>query len=136
MKKRSNYWRARKLHERDYWWFQAVSKEAKRNFSPHIEVIKCVEEQRQQLNVTMSSFMFTLEAGTSERTIPLILFEASISANVYDWSTLMTAAASVNMRMAYYNENYRAWEPIIEPIEESAQDGRWRSWQLKVQVCQ
>ena len=79
----------------------------------------------------MPSFVFTLEAGVDDRTIPLILLESTFKAEVCDWTSLMSASATMTMQMAYYNETYSTWEPIIEPVESK---GDWRSWDLKLMV--
>uniref|UniRef100_A0A914WWB3 Uncharacterized protein n=1 Tax=Plectus sambesii TaxID=2011161 RepID=A0A914WWB3_9BILA len=130
LRKRPNFWEPKELLEDDYWWFREVAAVGDDNFEPGVDVLE-YGEQKQQLNITMNSFVFTLEAGTDDRTIPLILLESTFKAEVCDWSSLMTASATMTLQMGYYNETFSTWEPIIEPVESK---GDWRSWDLKLML--
>ncbi len=70
-----------------------------------------------QLIVTLESLQIRLESGNDEKTVPLILVESNLNAEVRDWSAQMVATASMTMQIAYYNELFSAWESLLEPAE-------------------
>ncbi len=84
-----------------------------------------------QLILTLENLLVQLEAGVEEKTVPLILLECSLGAEVRDWAGLMSATASLKLQLASYNELYNVWEPLIEPVEK---DGAQQPWELTVTV--
>lgn len=75
--------------------------------------------------------MFTLEADAGAGTVPMILLTSSLNATVCNWSSELMLDGEMTLEMAYYNEIFNVWEPLIEPME--VKNG-YRPWELSVHV--
>ncbi|XP_077266001.1 vacuolar protein sorting 13C isoform X2 [Temnothorax americanus] len=86
--------------------------------------------------VSAPTILFTLEAGVGNKTLPMLLLHVSFQSTVNDWSTKsMSVDCTMSVIMSYYNSRLALWEPLIEPIESSANGKRVSMpWELKTKI--
>lgn len=85
----------------------------------------------EQALVTAKSLVITLEQGAENRTVPMLLWKASLEAEVLDWSAEMSVRGFLGSVVFYYNEKLAVWEPLVEPIE--VPGGR-KVWEIALKV--
>lgn len=74
--------------------------------------------RKTQLLIRTRKILVKLEAGTSEE-IPLIALNLSMTGEVSNWLVSPSLNLKINLEMSYFNEALTAWEPVIEPVEDS-----------------
>jgi hypothetical protein len=79
-------------------------------------------------------FDFRVEINTDESSKPMVQLESSFGADVLNWSKSLSATAFMKLKASYYNQQYRIWEPLIEPVfhPETESEDKWKSWQLNL----
>ncbi|KAE9550830.1 hypothetical protein FO519_005958 [Halicephalobus sp. NKZ332] len=129
-----NYWMKKKYNRHEYWWFNDVAEEATEEIDMDIDDI-AVPTKVEVATFVVNKFVITLEAGTDEETIPMILVESSMRATAKDWSTRLSCDAATQLQISYYNEGFSVWEPVIEPVLKN-KDGQpvWEPWSLTMTV--
>uniref|UniRef100_A0A915Q109 Vacuolar protein sorting-associated protein 13A n=1 Tax=Setaria digitata TaxID=48799 RepID=A0A915Q109_9BILA len=130
LKKYPNYWEKRKIDKNKHWWFNVPEAEQE-DYECAVDVVATVGHEQQGI-ITMGSLIVTLEAGVSNRTVPMVLLESSAKIAASQWSTLLAVDADLQFQISYYNETFCVWEPIVEPVEVG--DNVWRSWVLKAEL--
>lgn len=131
-------WQVKKISDCKFWFLaqpvgsevDVAQSEMKLNFSA-IDVNEREEELDEQLILTMPSLVVKLEGGIGHRTIPLLIVESSLQAQVRNWSNQLYLEGSFDLEVGYYNERCAVWEPIIEPV---IHEGKIRRWQLNLEV--
>lgn len=58
-----------------------------------------------------------IETGLGSDTIPMLSMQASLEAQIKDWSTQLNIESTWAMQISYYNNHLALWEPLIEPVE-------------------
>uniref|UniRef100_A0A914DD96 Vacuolar protein sorting-associated protein 13 n=1 Tax=Acrobeloides nanus TaxID=290746 RepID=A0A914DD96_9BILA len=132
LKEYPRYWEKSQVKEYEYWWFQNVAQEADEDFQLELEVIAPTDHD-EKASINLKKFAVTLETGSEDETVPMILLESSFNAVAKDWSGRLNADATFQLQLSYYNETYSVWEPIIEPVLNT--NGEWESWQLTMKLC-
>jgi hypothetical protein len=66
----------------------------------------------------LTKVLIKLEAGTSEQ-MPLIALSLSLAGELSNWLTSASLSLRVGVEVSYFNEALTAWEPVIEPVEDS-----------------
>ncbi|XP_064471874.1 intermembrane lipid transfer protein Vps13-like isoform X2 [Ornithodoros turicata] len=85
----------------------------------------------EQALLTAKSIVVTVEQGSDNRTIPMLLWRASLEAEVLDWSSEMSIRGFLGSVISYYNEKLAVWEPLVEPLE--VPGGR-KAWEIALKV--
>ncbi|XP_077563183.1 vacuolar protein sorting 13C isoform X2 [Haemaphysalis longicornis] len=85
----------------------------------------------EQALITAKSLVITLEQGSENRSVPMLLWKASLEAEVLDWSSEMSVRGFLGSVVFYYNEKLAVWEPLVEPIE--VPGGR-KVWEIALKV--
>lgn len=85
----------------------------------------------EQALLNAKSIVITMEQGSENRTVPMLLWRASLEAEVLDWSSEMAVRAFLGSVVFYYNEKLAVWEPLVEPIETRA--GR-KIWEIALRI--
>uniref|UniRef100_A0A158R6A3 VPS13 domain-containing protein n=1 Tax=Syphacia muris TaxID=451379 RepID=A0A158R6A3_9BILA len=132
LKKYPDYWEKKPLDRSKFWWFCSVANQRSEEFFD--SGIDLAEEpiQIEKASIKMDSLVVTLEAGTGKLTTPMILLETSLSGVVSDWSSSLSAKATLSLQISYYNELFCVWEPVIEPIEVNSDV--WEKWKLDCEL--
>ncbi|XP_053575277.1 LOW QUALITY PROTEIN: intermembrane lipid transfer protein VPS13C [Bombina bombina] len=86
-------------------------------------------QKQENFDIEVRTVQVTLECGLGHHTVPLLLVESMFTGTVKNWSSLLHVKADTTLEVHYYNENYAAWEPLIERV-----DGGLRSWTLKLEI--
>lgn len=98
--------------------------------APPQEACQAARKDEQAL-ITAKSLVITLEQGTENRTVPMLLWKASLEAEVLDWSSEMSLRGFLGSVIFYYNEKLAVWEPLVEPIEVT---GGRKVWEVALKV--
>ncbi|KAK8726845.1 hypothetical protein OTU49_010090, partial [Cherax quadricarinatus] len=89
---------------------------------------------QQHLTIRVPAVTMSLEKQAMKTAVPVLLLKGSASAEVNDWSKLMYTKAEIQLQLSCYNEEFSAWEPIIEPVSES--NKVMRPWEAVVCTLQ
>ncbi|XP_014800036.1 PREDICTED: vacuolar protein sorting-associated protein 13C isoform X3 [Calidris pugnax] len=120
-----NLWQVKPIDECSAWFLGVdVATEATESFKDREHVLK-----QEKFDIVVKSVQITLECGLGHRTVPLLLVESGFTGVLQNWSSLMEITADMSLEIHYYNENYAAWEPLIERIE-----GGRKQWSLKMEM--
>ncbi|XP_055333102.1 intermembrane lipid transfer protein VPS13C-like isoform X2 [Paramacrobiotus metropolitanus] len=84
-----------------------------------------------QLTLNTEAVVIVLETSYGPRTIPMLLLEAKFNCAVEDFTKKMHCTGTLQLEVAYYNDLYDVWEPLLEPVEDSK---NYRPWQMQVEV--
>ncbi|CAH2071109.1 unnamed protein product, partial [Iphiclides podalirius] len=81
------------------------------------------------------SIVVSLEMDIGNETIPVLVMQASLTAQVKDWSSELYMESTWAMQVSYYNIGRAMWEPLVEPVE-VLKDSQYRHvpWELKMEV--
>ncbi|CAB3407867.1 unnamed protein product [Caenorhabditis bovis] len=131
LKKYPNYFDAKPLDYRKYWFFSAPVAEEAVEHNEDDDTHTAVEVSmigKESAKLEFENISFTLEAGTGAIPVPLIFLDMHINAEAHDWSSAMRVNSDISLQMSYYNESVSVWEPIIEPVEN--EKGEFERWKL------
>jgi vacuolar protein sorting-associated protein 13A/C len=81
------------------------------------------------LSLTTDSIVIVFETSFGTRTVPMLLLEAKFNCTVEDFSRKMHCVGNMQLEVAYYNDLFDVWEPLLEPVEDVKS---YRSWQAQV----
>ena len=71
-------------------------------------------QQDQHLCININNLIVTVESGRGNNTVPLLLFESSISLDVRDFlGPRLNGLGSVDLEVAYYNSKVRWIVPSV-----------------------
>uniref|UniRef100_A0A7E4VBS0 VPS13_mid_rpt domain-containing protein n=1 Tax=Panagrellus redivivus TaxID=6233 RepID=A0A7E4VBS0_PANRE len=129
------YYNKTKIVQQQYWWFNNCAEEAVEGGFGEIPLTPTVPKV-EEASFSIDSFVITLEAGSDEDTVPMILVEASLKAVAKDWSSKLSCDVANELQISYYNEAFSVWEPVIEPVLSETEDGGryWNPWTVKMSV--
>uniref|UniRef100_A0A913HS02 Vacuolar protein sorting-associated protein 13A n=1 Tax=Strongyloides stercoralis TaxID=6248 RepID=A0A913HS02_STRER len=127
-----NYWVPKRFDKKAYHWFVSEAVECTNYFDDEVKKATSLVRPVEKLGFKMPKLLVTMESGTEKATQPLIKFESTMKALVFDWSSLLAVDASLTIQMNYYNESLSIWEPIIEPVV--TKDGSIGPWTLKCNI--
>ncbi|KAG0722861.1 Vacuolar protein sorting-associated protein 13C [Chionoecetes opilio] len=88
----------------------------------------------QCLSIRISELSVSLEKQTMKTAIPVLLCKSALSAEINDWSKLMYCKAEIQLQLSCFNEQFSAWEPVIEPVSES--NKVLRPWEAIIRTLQ
>lgn len=127
-----NLWSIKPLQECDFWYLQSVANE---DVSPSDmtteETDVEITPRGEQLLMNIPTLVIKLEGGVGQRTVPLLIVESLFDGEVKDWSSKLNVQCSMDLEVAYYNENLAVWEPLIEPV---IQNNKKKRWELTAEV--
>lgn len=89
---------------------------------------------QQCLTVRISEITVSLEKQTMKTAVPVLLCKSALNAEINDWSKLMYSKAEMQLQLSCYNEQFSAWEPVIEPVSES--NKVFRPWEAIIRTLQ
>lgn len=133
MREFPDYWDPKPLEHGDYWWFTEVGEEADPDEYHQDLEVSSPQHQKEQLEFRIDRFIITVEAGMNDTTLPMILFESSLSGFAENWTEKLSVDAALQFQVSYYNEAFSVWETVVEPVQR--QPGKWDRWQLNAKVC-
>ncbi|OQV22887.1 Vacuolar protein sorting-associated protein 13A [Hypsibius exemplaris] len=84
-----------------------------------------------QLTLNTESIVVVLETTYGLRTVPMLLVEAKLNCNIEDFSRKMHLTGLLELEVAYYNDAFDVWEPLLEPVEDIK---AYRPWQAQLEV--
>ncbi|WKX92088.1 hypothetical protein Q1695_010264 [Nippostrongylus brasiliensis] len=125
-----NYWRARRIDQKKFWFFHVPTAEeaCEHEAEEHHTAKSAIEHAR----VEIERINFTLEAGTGTIPVPMIFMQILLKAEASNWSSALDATAHMSLQMSYYNEALSVWEPVIEPVENGTD--HWEPWTITTTV--
>ena len=131
-----DYWIKKKYNRNEYWWFNDVAEEATEDVNLDDDDDGALLPTKVEVaTFVVNKFVITLEAGTDDETIPMILVESSMTATAKDWSSRLSCDAATQLQISYYNEGYSVWEPVIEPVLKNKEgQPSWEPWSLTMTV--
>ncbi|KJH40548.1 hypothetical protein DICVIV_13496, partial [Dictyocaulus viviparus] len=131
-----DYWRRRRINQKKFWFFHATMAEDASELEELVEKPQDPNESDQILSehasLIVDQINFTLESGEGAIPVPLIFMQMLLKAEASDWSSALKASADLSLQMSYYNEAISIWEPVIEPIEDAAD--QWTPWNLRMTI--
>ncbi|KAH8021419.1 hypothetical protein HPB51_015599 [Rhipicephalus microplus] len=86
----------------------------------------------ESLQVNLPKVSVLLEADTVHTKVPTLFLQASLDADIHDWSSKMYLTADMKLEALYYSEERSTWEPLIEPVMEC--ENSYRPWELVIKV--
>jgi vacuolar protein sorting-associated protein 13A/C len=118
----SDLWLAKKNEDMKFWFLNPdasveVGLEALKAQAEKAQLFKETLKVSERLVLESGAIVFTLETGTGNNTMPMLLIKTDVDMQVFDWSTNMTVAGKMKLEAAYYNATYGLWEFIVEPVE-------------------
>uniref|UniRef100_A0A914Q5H0 Vacuolar protein sorting-associated protein 13C n=1 Tax=Panagrolaimus davidi TaxID=227884 RepID=A0A914Q5H0_9BILA len=129
-----NYWFKKKFNRHEYWWFSDVAEEAIEGFEPQLDVLP-IPKRMEKAVFSIDKFIITLEVGTDDDTVPMILLESTLRSTAANWSSRLSCDAEMKLQISYYNEKFSVWEPIIEPVlKEKHGVPSWEKWNVTAKV--
>uniref|UniRef100_A0A8C4Q0G5 Vacuolar protein sorting 13 homolog C n=1 Tax=Eptatretus burgeri TaxID=7764 RepID=A0A8C4Q0G5_EPTBU len=109
-------------------------KEAKGSWSHTQAVGSEAAVTGEKLQLSLESFVMTLEGGVGNQTTPLLLAEAGVMGSVQNWRSFPSLQTSVSLQVSSYNEVLGVWEPLVEPIQTPYNQSK--PWSLNLKLCQ
>ncbi|KAK4321628.1 hypothetical protein Pmani_007575 [Petrolisthes manimaculis] len=89
---------------------------------------------QQRLVIKISVITVSFEKQALKTAVPVLLLKSALNAEINDWSQVMFSKAEVQLQLSCYNEEFSAWEPVLEPITE--ENKMVRSWEALVRTLQ
>ncbi|XP_076036664.1 intermembrane lipid transfer protein VPS13A-like isoform X3 [Oratosquilla oratoria] len=89
---------------------------------------------QEKLLVQVSVLTVSLERQTLKLTSPVLFLKAAGNAEIYDWSKQVHVKSEVQLQVSCFNEEFSAWEPIIEPVTDP--NGVQRPWEVLMRIAQ
>lgn len=132
----SEVWNPMKLDKTKLWFLEVPTVPMATEAMETMETIPASQDSQpprkdEQALVTAKSIVITLEQGAENRTVPMLLWKASLEAEVLDWSAEMSVRGFLGSVVFYYNEKLAVWEPLVEPIE--VPGGR-KVWEIALKI--
>ncbi|KAL1431458.1 hypothetical protein MTO96_014190 [Rhipicephalus appendiculatus] len=132
----SNVWNPVKLDKTKLWFLEAPPVPVATEAMETMETVTALQDSQpprkdEQALVTAKTIVITLEQGAENRTVPMLLWKASLEAEVLDWSGEMSVRGFLGSVVFYYNEKLAVWEPLVEPIE--VPGGR-KVWEIALKI--
>ncbi|XP_070537095.1 intermembrane lipid transfer protein VPS13A-like isoform X2 [Ptychodera flava] len=129
-------WAVKKLTECNFWFLKEAKPIEEADAETGTALIEQMTQETKQrgdiLIMKIERIKLTLEAcGEGRQTVPMLMLEANITAEVKDWTSQLYVNSDISMEMSYYNDNMAEWEPLLEPVEVH---GGHRQWELKIEV--
>ncbi|EEC00486.1 vacuolar protein-sorting protein, putative, partial [Ixodes scapularis] len=94
--------------------------------APVLSTVVCImSELLAHIKVTL-----VYENYTVKKKVPVLFFQASVDADVHDWSKQMYLTAEAKLEALYYSEERSTWEPLIDPVMEL--ENHYRPWELVI----
>uniref|UniRef100_A0A914YWY4 Uncharacterized protein n=1 Tax=Panagrolaimus superbus TaxID=310955 RepID=A0A914YWY4_9BILA len=129
-----NYWFKKSFNRHEYWWFSDVAEEAIEGFEPEVNILP-LPKRMEKAVFSIDKFIVTLEVGTDDDTVPMILLESTLRSSASNWSSRLSCDAEMKLQISYYNERFSVWEPIIEPnIKDKRGVASWEKWNVTAKV--
>ncbi|XP_051963977.1 intermembrane lipid transfer protein VPS13A-like isoform X2 [Xyrauchen texanus] len=119
-------WERRSLKDLKLWFLEEKGEEVTQSVTRLIP-------QGESFKINIQSICVTLEAGVGHRTVPMLLAKALFQGDVKNWSTLINLHCHLDLEVNYYNEMMGLWEPLLEPLDDEANDV-FRPWTLALKM--
>ncbi|XP_044002668.1 vacuolar protein sorting-associated protein 13 isoform X3 [Aphidius gifuensis] len=131
-------WLISPFQEKEYWFLKTdiateVTEDAE--FSDNEEIT--IPYKAELAIVSAPTILLTLEAGVGNKTLPMLLLHLGFQSKIHDWSTnTMSIETTMTMLMSYYNSCLALWEPLIEPVTSTNNNGEKisSSWELTTKI--
>ncbi|KAG0431956.1 hypothetical protein HPB47_021270, partial [Ixodes persulcatus] len=91
-----------------------------------------VSTPAESLEISVPKVTLVYENYTVRKKVPVLFFQASVEADVHDWSKQMYLTAEAKLEALYYSEERSTWEPLIDPIME--RENYYRPWELVIKM--
>ncbi|XP_077994048.1 intermembrane lipid transfer protein VPS13A-like isoform X3 [Glandiceps talaboti] len=129
-------WGIKRLKNCNFWFLKEAKPPEEADPSGAVALIEEIAATKvvrgDLLIMKIERIKFTIEAmGAGQQTVPMLMMEANVTAEVKDWTSNLYVTSDVSMELSYYNVNMAEWEPIVEPVEVS---GGHRPWELNIEV--
>ncbi|XP_013171259.1 PREDICTED: vacuolar protein sorting-associated protein 13A isoform X1 [Papilio xuthus] len=130
-----NLWAIQPFRPNSYWFLKTEEAEEAIN----LESPSGLEQERPPAGeiclLSSPSIVISLEMDIGNETIPVLVMQASLTAQLRDWSSDLYMESTWAMQVSYYNIGRAVWEPLIEPVE-VLKDSQYRHvpWELKMEV--
>lgn len=103
------------------------------NMNPETNVVPKVTGEICLLSAPV--IVLCIETGLGSDTIPMLSMQASLEAQIKDWSAQLNVESTWAMQISYYNNHLALWEPLIEPVEIFKNNKYVHvPWELRMQV--
>lgn len=125
----SNIWEPQDYKESDFWFFnntEVVAEDA-------LQTMLAIDQTKSELCIAeVPSIIIIVETGSGYQTIPMLIIETNMQANVNNWSSQMSIESSLHLSMSYYNSTLALWEPLIEPNQRENPNGiiEYGPWEM------
>lgn len=86
----------------------------------------------ESLEISIPKMTLVYELDTVKRRVPVLFFQATVVADVHDWSKQMYLTAEVKFEALYYSEERCTWEPLIDPVMQY--ENHYRPWELVIKM--
>lgn len=86
----------------------------------------------ESLQIGLPKVSVLLETYTGQGKVPTLFLQASLKADIHDWSRKVYLTADMKLEALYYSEERSTWEPLIEPVMEC--ENSYRPWELVIKV--
>ncbi|KAM7308842.1 vacuolar protein sorting-associated protein 13A isoform X3 [Ixodes scapularis] len=91
-----------------------------------------VSTPAESLEISIPKVTLVYENYTVKKKVPVLFFQASVEADVHDWSKQMYLTAEAKLEALYYSEERSTWEPLIDPVMEH--ENHYRPWELVIKM--
>ncbi|KAM7308838.1 vacuolar protein sorting-associated protein 13A isoform X4 [Ixodes scapularis] len=120
----------------DLWCPTAVSpprcRSSQDGASGHERPTYPVSTPAESLEISIPKVTLVYENYTVKKKVPVLFFQASVDADVHDWSKQMYLTAEAKLEALYYCEERSTWEPLIDPVMEL--ENHYRPWELVIKM--
>ncbi|XP_071050774.1 intermembrane lipid transfer protein Vps13-like [Onthophagus taurus] len=129
-------WSPKPYNEKQYWFFNtSVTEDAIEYIRGGVYPISFEGKKYEMCIIRVARLVLTLETGELNAAMPILMLESCFEGNIRDWSADMAVDATITLQIAYYNSNFAAWEPLIEPNGTFHENVTiHQPWELKVDV--
>ncbi|XP_078330281.1 intermembrane lipid transfer protein VPS13A-like isoform X6 [Crassostrea virginica] len=126
-------WSVKKLSECKFWFLKETESPDSMvtDITPLPDLDLEETKRNEELIMKIPNVVVKLEGGVGKRTVPLLIAETSLDAQVRDWSSRLYVESNMKLEVAYYNEKLSVWESLVEPVVEN---GKMKKWDLGLQV--
>ncbi|XP_068631392.1 intermembrane lipid transfer protein Vps13 isoform X1 [Battus philenor] len=130
-----NLWAIQPFRPNSYWFLKTEEAEEAINLESDSSNELVKPPMGEICLLSSPSIVVSLEMDIGNETIPVLVMQASLTAQVKDWSSDLYMESTWAMQVSYYNIGRAMWEPLIEPVE-VLKDSQYRHvpWELKMEV--
>ncbi|CAK1598970.1 unnamed protein product [Parnassius mnemosyne] len=130
-----NLWAIRPFRPNAYWFLKTEEAEEAINIDDVTNNEVAKPPTGEICLLSSPSIVISLEMDIGNETIPVLVMQASLTAQVKDWSSDLYVESTWAMQVSYYNIGRAMWEPLIEPVE-VLKDSQYKHipWELKMEV--